>query len=329
MNDIEKTINILCATDDNYAPYCGIMLTSLFENNRDSHFEVYLMLDGCLSENNQKRYNQLQAKYDIGLYLITVDNRLLDDCPVNQQMDVDNHSWVSKPTYYRLLAAELLPQSVHKVLYLDCDIVIDGDIRPLWKTDMTGKAIAGVVDCDEVTNCRRMGYDSKDGYFNAGVAIYNLDYWRKNHISDAFSAYVKDENSQFLLMDQDVVNGVLHTQKCLLPERFNFQVAFFYPQFWNCYSAEYKKTILSEVRKVVVIHYVGGLKPWDYHYYGCPFYAVWDKYRKVSFWMGSHVTQPTMSYIKFLVRKVIGKRTLKEKRRKGWVVLPENEFCYE
>ena len=26
-NNGGKTMNILCATDDNYAPYCGVMLT--------------------------------------------------------------------------------------------------------------------------------------------------------------------------------------------------------------------------------------------------------------------------------------------------------------
>jgi len=329
MNDIEKTINILCATDDKYAPYCGIMLTSLFESNKNCRFEVYLLLDGLLSEKNQKKYSRLQSKYNIGLHQIVVDNSLLEDCPVNQQRNVDDHSWVSKPTYYRLLAAELLPQSVHKVLYLDGDIVINGDIRPLWETDITGKAIAGVVDCDEEGNCRRMGYDSKDGYFNAGVAIYNLDYWRENHISDVFSTYLKDENSQLLLMDQDVVNGVLHAQKCLLPRRFNFQVAFFDPLFWGSYSMESKESIIIEAKEAVVIHYVGSTKPWDYHYYGCPFNAVWNQYCKLSFWKSSRITQPKKKYIKFLIKKMLWGKTLKEERRINWTVLPENEFCYE
>lgn len=36
-------INIVCATDDNYVPYCDIMQTSLFENNRTHDIAVYVM----------------------------------------------------------------------------------------------------------------------------------------------------------------------------------------------------------------------------------------------------------------------------------------------
>ena len=32
---MKNTINILCAADNKYIPYCGIMLTSVFENNKD------------------------------------------------------------------------------------------------------------------------------------------------------------------------------------------------------------------------------------------------------------------------------------------------------
>ena len=54
MKGNSERINILCATDNNYAPYCGIMLTSLFESNRDCGFNVFVFVDGCLSNANQK-----------------------------------------------------------------------------------------------------------------------------------------------------------------------------------------------------------------------------------------------------------------------------------
>lgn len=42
-NDKSKHLmNIVCATDDNYVPLCGIMLTSLLENNRGSHVDIYI-----------------------------------------------------------------------------------------------------------------------------------------------------------------------------------------------------------------------------------------------------------------------------------------------
>ena len=55
-----NTINILCATDDKYVPYCGIMLTSVFENNRRGAVEVYLMIDKPLSDKNIKKFRKLE-----------------------------------------------------------------------------------------------------------------------------------------------------------------------------------------------------------------------------------------------------------------------------
>lgn len=324
-----ETISILCATDDNYAPYCGIMLTSLFESNRESMFEVYVLLDGSLSNVNAGKYRELEEKYGCSIALLTVDNQLLERCPINQSNNVDNHSWVTKPTYYRLLAAELLPQTVRKVLYLDCDIVVDGDIRPLWNVDLSGKAIAGIPDCDGEGNCSRMGYSKQDGYFNAGVAVYNLEYWRNNNTTAAFFNYIEENGSQLLLMDQDVVNGVLHDKKQWAPERFNFQVSFFDLLFWDGYSESYRNTIISECKKAAIIHYCGALKPWDFRYFGCPFYAIWDRYRKMSLWPKSIVTKPLDKYLKSLMKKTLFPKSFKKKKQMVWTVIPGNKFCFE
>ena len=40
----DNTINILCATDEKYAPYCGVMLTSFLENHKAFHTEVFIIV---------------------------------------------------------------------------------------------------------------------------------------------------------------------------------------------------------------------------------------------------------------------------------------------
>lgn len=324
-----ERINILCATDNNYAPYCGIMLTSLFESNREGAFNVFVFVDGCLSDMNQKKYKKLEQRYDCKVNIMTIDDRLLENCPVNNQKNVDNHSWVSKPTYYRLLASEILPKEIQKVIYLDCDIAVVGDIKPLWNVNLTGKAIAGVVDCDGEKNRIRMGNPAQSTYINAGVALYNLDYWRENHLSNQFFEYIRKNEAKLLLMDQDVVNGVLYDKIQLVPERYNFQVAFFAKGYWSDYPESFKQTILSENKVVAIVHYVGGIKPWDHRYYGFPYYSIWDKYRKKSLWKKNYITKPLATYIKFLVKKNLSSRSLKKKRQGIWVVSPENEFCFK
>ena len=331
MNESGDIINILCATDDNYAPYCGIMLTSLFESNKDCQFSVWVLLDGDMSHDNSKKYKKLERKYGHSIQLLTIDNHVLDACPINRQNDVDNHAWVTLPTYYRLLASELLPREVRKVLYLDCDVAVVSDIRPLWDVNLADKAIAGVIDCDGFKNSERLGLPQTErlGYFNAGVALYNLDYWRDNDVGERFFKYIRDNEDRLLLMDQDVVNGVLADEKCLVPERYNFQVSFFYKMFWDNYPVSLQQTLLEECGKATIIHYCGGTKPWDYAYYGSPFYAEWDRYRKLSLWSRNHLTRPFGRYIKFVLKKCFFSGSLRKKRQVIWSVLPENRHCFE
>lgn len=326
-----ETINILCGTDNNYAPYCGIMLTSLFESNMDSQFEVWTLVDGELAEDNAKKWERLEQKYGHSLHLITMDNERLKDCPINKLNNGETHTYVTLPTYYRLLAAELLPESVHKVIYLDCDIAINGNIIPLWETDLTDKAIACVRDCyvlDKQTD-QRLDYPKEKGYFNAGMVVLNLDYWRINKVSDRVFDFIREKADKLKYMDQDALNGALWAEKVFVPERFNFQVVYFAPYFWQDYSEDFQRTLLDECKQAVVIHYCCILKAWDFRYYGGPYYDVWEKYRKKSLWRSAHITKPLRTYAKFVFIRLMFQKKLMKQRQSIWVVNPENEVCYQ
>ena len=325
-----ESINILCNTDDNYVAYYGIMLTSLFECNKDCRFEVYVFADDNLSVSNEKKLVDLGRKYGNKVIVIPIDETMLKDCPVSKLNNLEECSYLNLIAYYRLLAADLLPSTVHKVIYLDGDIIINGDIKPLWNVDMEGKAIAFVKDCDEIDKEteRRLGYASAEGYYNAGVAVYNLDYWREQDVSNRIFSFIKEKGALLKYMDQDAVNGVLWREKVCLPARFNFQVTYFAPYFWINYSDVFRDAILKDCTRAVVIHYCCALKPWDFRYYGGPFYSIWEKYRKMSMWRYAHITSPMKTYARFMFKRLLFPNRLKKQRQSNWVVLPENELCY-
>ena len=167
-----ETINILCATDNNYAPYCGIMLTSLFESNKDCHFVVYVFEDGSMSEENVGKYQHLSKKYGNEIVLKTIDGSMVKEFPINE------NTHITVPTYFRLFAADLLPKDVHKVIYLDCDVIVVGDIKPMWDMSLDDMALAGAMDCGPSFEnvCNRLGYPVSFSYVNAGVLVLNLDF---------------------------------------------------------------------------------------------------------------------------------------------------------
>lgn len=323
-------INILCATDNNYAPYCGIMLTSLFESNKDKQFDVYVFLDGDMSDNNISKFRKLEGQYGNPIHLMKVDNELLKDCPINKLNNLGTHLYVTLPTYYRLLAADLLPEAVHKVIYLDCDIAVNGDISPMWEVDLEGKAIAGVVDCGyDSYNFEVLDYPESFGYINAGVAVYNLDYWRKNHLSATLFEYARENAKTLRYMDQDVVNGVLYDKKILLDERYNFQNVYFAKGNWEGYPDSFKKTLLEKCLQPIVIHYCGVMKPWNFKYYGGPYLSVWENYRKHSLWKVCRQHKPLTKFVKRLAKMYLTPKKWSRIIEDLWVITPDNRIIYE
>ena len=206
----KNTINILCATDNRYAPYCGIMLTSLLENNKHNDIEIYIFGGQDICQENINKFKNLEHLYGTHVYVVSIDDNLLSTCPVNHDTNI------TLATYYRLLAPQILPKSVHKLIYLDCDMVIDGDISPVWDINLDGKAIAGVVDCEAYNESiyQRLGnYTTKRDYYNAGMTVYNMDYWRENDIAGQAFKYIEQNKSNLYWMDQDVLNVILAKKK--------------------------------------------------------------------------------------------------------------------
>jgi lipopolysaccharide biosynthesis glycosyltransferase len=302
----KERINILIGSDINYAPYYGVMLTSLFMNNRESQFDVYLLTDSSWTVEETMKFERLTGKYNSNFFVFVVDASEMENFPQTTH--------ISKPTYYRLKAPSFLPENVHKVLYLDGDVIINGDIVPLWETDISNFAIAGVEDtiCYEDEVYIRLGYDKSYGYFNAGVTLYNVDYWRKNHVSDKAIRYIRDNRDKIKWMDQDVVNALLFNKKRRLPLRYNLQNRLLLAYEWEFFDDSFRKEILQDMINPVIIHYCGPDKPWSFRYYHSPYAELYHYYRTKSLWVNAKDHSPFIKYIKFLAKRMINHHSLDE-----------------
>ena len=292
-------INILCATDNGYAPYCGIMLTSLFENNKECEMRVFVFVDKEFSTVNRRKYERLGRKYGCPILVTIVEDSLLEGFPVYRT----SHA-ITLPTYFRLLAAKLLPEDVRRVIYLDCDIIVRGSLMPLWEMDMEGMIIAGVKDSGnhyQVESFDQLGYPTSWGYFNAGVLVIDLSAWRLQGVDQQILSFINEYGDKLTMMDQDVLNGVLFDRKKFLPERYNFQMLFFRRWLRELYPESFQTTLRNEQLIAVIIHYCDTPKPWCLTYQGEPYHSEWDKYRKKSSWKCSQQRPP---FRKLLVRWV-------------------------
>ena len=313
-------MNILCATDINFAPYCGIMLTSLLENNcreATNDVNVYVLVDKSFTPTEKNKYKKLCTRYGAQLYLITVDNQLLPPLPI---YDIHQHP-ITIPTYYRLLANRLLPSEVHKIIYLDCDIIVARSLLPLWNINLDGKPLACVRDCVlnyDNRHYTQLGYNPDDGYFNAGVLVINLDYWRQNNIEARLTDYAQQHYDSLIFMDQDLLNGTLHGEVLWLQERYNFQPRFLFNKIWNLYSTDYHNTFVHEYQNAVIVHYIGKDKPWHFSYRGLPFDTLWDYYRTKSLWRSCRIYNPLRLYLRQTLKRLLFPARVQRRHKQFW-----------
>lgn len=270
-------INILCTPDDNYIPYCGIMLTSLFENNKNYDFDVYVICE-AISKINLNNLELLTKHYNANIHIKSVDNNTFNDCPIR----VGDH--VSIAAYYRLIAADILPKRLDKILYLDCDIIINNDITELYDHNISDYAFAAVIDEAFFYNVKyeRLCYDKRYSYINSGVILFNLDYWRKNNLAKKSIEYISKYPERIKFHDQDTLNAVLHKEMKLLPIKYNLQTGFLLTHNTQYYKNELEE-IIAAANSPIIIHFTGASKPW---YKGSrhPFCNLFLYYKSISLW---------------------------------------------
>ncbi len=282
MRSTTDTINILCSIDDNYVPYCGIMLTSLFETNPESNLHIYIIFQN-LSEENQSNLFSLANQYGNLIDFVKINEEDVKDFPIRKQ----DH--VSLATYYRLFAPVILPAEIDRILYLDCDMIVNGSLNDLYKIDLDNYALACVLDEDYMNDAkyRRLGLSGPKTYFNAGMLLINLDYWRKHNVYERCIDCIAVIPEKLLLHDQDTLNIVLQNEVLHVSVRYNMQTGLLHIK--RKLSEDVRKDILECVNKPTIIHYTGPRKPWLKHYHH-PYIEHFRYYMKKSPWKNLRLT---------------------------------------
>ena len=136
----------------------------------------------------------------------------------------------------------------------------------------------------------RLCYSKEYSYFNAGVLLINLDYWRKHDIEPQIVSYLQQFPERLLYNDQDVLNAVLYQQRKFLPYRWNMQDGFFRKKrkIWKTSLP----ALNAEMPKAVIIHFTGGKKPWhDECVHPCK--KLYLMYQDMTQWVGE---RPKINY---------------------------------
>ena len=240
-----KHIPVFYACDNKYAPIATVSMASLLFNTNE--FIDFYILDCDLMPQNRKKMEMLKEKFsNFSIEFIPVDS--------NARFGyIQLRNYLTTACFARLLIPDLKP-SLGKIIYLDCDTIIMGDIQDMYNQDLNGFAIGAVPDPNvyenpiKKQNQYNAAFLSPDHlYFNSGVMLIDCDVWRRENMLPKLIEAERITADTRYFNDQDVLNKAFDCNYQVLDVRFNV-----------------KSNLITYCPsdKIVVRHYTGHLKPW-------------------------------------------------------------------
>ena len=305
MNDYR--IDIVICTDKWFVMPTGVMMHSVCVNNPDVDIMFHAIHDDSVTSKDRRDLEETVMVFEgksITFYHIDVTKF---PCFPNITIGVG----VTQASYYRLMLSEILPKSILKVLYLDGDIIVRHSLLPLWNTDLKGHPVGVIPDFSEgnLEYYHRLNYPPGLGYFNSGVLLANLEYWREHDVVKDFFRILQDYSDRIQLHDQDVLNIAFSENKVILPIKYNLMNGFLCKEAIQHDYREDEMEIEESRRNPVIVHFTPG-KPWMSYsrHPQHPFSSTFFKYQSKTKWKGVKIDKRpfklrVINYVADMLRK--------------------------
>ncbi|MBL7918015.1 MAG: hypothetical protein JNM96_06435, partial [Bacteroidia bacterium] len=187
-------------------------------------------------------------------------------------------------TYYRFFLLDTI--HVDKLLFLDCDMVVEGDVIELYNTDQQGKIISAVHEV--LAPQTHLDKFQLTKSFNAGMMLIDCKKWQEHKISQKAFEYTANYPHLLEYADQDSLNVVLKDHWHVLPSHKWNVIARIGLVKLGIGSANYsiysKEELFKDYDNPKIIHYANRLfKPW-FWLDPSPFKKNYIHYKKLSPW---------------------------------------------
>lgn len=209
LSDNDGAIYIAAASNDFYVPYLSVVIQSIMDFSSERYKYIITITHTDITEKHQAALKGMVSEKG---------NFHVDFIDVTQEMGnymnlfISNH--IKIETYFRLLLPKLMP-NVHKVLYMDCDVIANHDVAELYNTDLSENFLAGTRDADSAANYNTnddyheyidkfLGLSNPYDYLQAGIIVMNLDKFRECCGTDKLLDTAMSRQWRF--HDQDVLN---------------------------------------------------------------------------------------------------------------------------
>ncbi|MDR2737352.1 MAG: glycosyltransferase family 8 protein [Puniceicoccales bacterium] len=246
-----KTIKLAFVFDDKFSDLFTVAAYSASKNTK-SDLAIYIV-DCGISEQNREKILKLQERCgNIKSMKIGTPRRV----DAIEKLQIPSH--FSSAIFYRLAIPEIFPD-LDRVIYLDCDVVVDGDIANLWNEDLNGKPFGAIEEDGNFFKSKtrrrykeKLGIPVGNSYYSTGTLLIDCKKFKKSCIFARVIECVKTTKATLLCPEQDAMNICLKKD-----EHVAISPTYGFPP-----CAPLAKQCLKKIKEPIVLHY-SCFKPWD------------------------------------------------------------------
>lgn len=277
-NSSIRRIYLATAVDENYLKGLLVLIKSILTTLSANNKLVFFILNVGLNSGSRKKIMSISSDDLLELHFIDFNPQPLI------KFSKATLNYISSTTYARFFLSSLLPQNTNKIIYLDSDVLVQKDISLLWRQAMYFYPFAAVQDfalpyidssirrdfsykkkwifrSQPIKNFKELKLKSTSMYFNAGVFITKLNYWRKNKIEEKLLQVLRVNSHLINFGDQDVLNIIFSSKWKKINPRWN-QQSFIYNFPSSRHSPFNKKQFEMLKKDPWIIHFSEQKKPW-------------------------------------------------------------------
>lgn len=236
-------INVAYAPDDKYTNQTVVSMKSVLEHNSDVEF---IIMYSKLSDDSISKLKSVG-----GLVHFLKMNE--DDFK-----DLTLSSWVTVQAWFRIKLPQLRTD-LDRILYLDCDTLVRGNLDELFSCNLDNKFLAGVKDVWGVDKYVKRLNMKSNVYVNSGMLLFNCEYCRNNDFFDKVVSFAKNNAKIIEFCDQDSINKIADENKLVLNPKYNFMDTWWRGGYYE-FEGEEEADYLKAKENPVIVH-LTGLKP--------------------------------------------------------------------
>lgn len=267
-------MNVAASLNRKYVDYVIVLFTSFCENNPE-HNHFFVMHSELLPEDMEAIKSSL-SRYDAEI-------TFLDSSGQIQNLNLPVSEFWSNEIYYRLMLPDKLPKEVDRILYLDVDVIVHGNVAELYYSDFEGADLMAAEDSnktnkmdtykEKVKQMLLPRYGNEFKYFNSGVLMMNIAQMRGKNTFESYLAAMKEWDYQMSAPDQDILNYVHYNKvKYISWEEYDLFAKLAFNAGWTYEDVKNKNKI---------IHFAGA-KPWNFEGFRYEIEKFWWEYARLT-----------------------------------------------